>query len=334
MISYNPLAVVPIFLLGAAVPAQLQVYPYSESAVGAYATDSKTPALVFKAAKKYYANTNRTMQITAPGVVAGVQTHRVLGARGFRIREYCYIDATANNQSAGGTTASTSKTSIKQGVHSFRLNVRGVAKATLVVSMTGRVTGNGKVLVTVDIGADKKIEFNQTLTGKFVRQTFPISGGSPNPVLVTVNGSASWAAKGSSYDMSVVAWVQSPVRTDCFINRYGKPCGMVDFMGFDAPSSTNRHVFTLNVTGAPKSASSILAIGFVPIEARIGFPCPLHLAPSLFLNFKTDAKGNATIPANVNGKLNLTAYMQCAVADTAAKTMRLTNGLRFDCTDK
>ena len=327
-------AISSVLLLGAAAQAQLYVYPFTESAVGVHATDGKTPALTFKPAKKLFPNTDRKFPATAPGVRAGVQTHRVLTARGFRIREFCYVDAGAKN-AAGGTTASTSKTSIKPGVHSYILNVRGVATANLVVTMAGTTTGNGKVTVTVDIGADNKIEFTQAATGSTVRKAFSITGG-PNSVRITVDGSASSVASGtSSYDMSVTAWIQKPLRQDCYLSRYGKPCGAVDFMGHDVPTTTNKHVFTLNLTGAPANASAILGIGVKPTNLPLpGIPCPLLVAPILFLYPKTNASGNATMVFNANLKLNLTAYLQCAVADSKGNTARMSNGLRIDCFDK
>ena len=42
---------------------------------------------------------------------------------------------------------------------------------------------------------------------------------------------------GSSFDGTVQAWVQNPVRKDCFISRYGKRCGNADLSGFDQQST-------------------------------------------------------------------------------------------------
>ena len=329
-------AISSVLLLGAAAQAQLFVTPFTESAVGVYATDGKTPALTFKPAKKLFANTSRKFSATAPGVHAGVQVHRVLSLRGFRIREFCYVDAGANNNSAGGTTASTSKTSIKQGVHSYILNVRGVTTSTLAVTMAGTTTGNGKATVTIDIGADNKIEFTQAANNaKAVRKTFTINGGSPNPVRITVNGSASAATGGSSYDMSVIAWVQNPVRSNCFLSRYGKPCTAVDLMGFDSGTQAARHSFNINITGAPKNAAVIIGVGVKSANFKLPrIPCPLLTTPILFLYPpKTDANGNSTLAATANVKLNLTAYLQCAVADSSG-VARMSNGLRIDCFDQ
>ena len=318
----------------AVAPAQLFVYPFTESAVGVYATDGIKPALNFKPAKKLFPNTDRRFSATAAGVVAGVQTHLVLSNRGFRIREFCYVDAAAT-KGAGGTTASTSVTSIKPGVHSYILNVRGAAKSTLVVTMAGTKTGNGKVAVTLDIGADNKIEFSQTATGTTVRRTFPITGGSPNPVRITVNGSASWTQSGSSYDMTVMAWIQNPVRKDCFPSRYAKPCGKVNLMGFDAPTASNLHSLTLNITGAPPNAPALIGIGVTSARFTLpGIPCPVVILPIAYVYPRTDASGNATMVFNVNTKLKHTAYLQCAVADAKGKTTRMSNGLRLDCMDQ
>ena len=334
--TFHPaLLVGPILVSVAAVaPAQLYVYPFTESAVGVYATDGVKPALTFKAAKKLFPNTDRKFNATATGVVAGVQTHRVLSARGFRIREFCYVGASAT-KGAGGTTASTTATSIKPGVHSYILNVRGAAKSTLVVTMAGIKTGNGKVAVTVDIGADNKVEFSQTATGAAIRKTFSITGVGPTPVRITVDGSASWTQSGSSYDMTVMAWIQNPVRKDCFPSRYAKPCSAVDLMGFDSPTASNLHSLTLNITGAPKNAAALIGIGVVRTNLTLpGIPCPVHVLPIAYIYPRTDANGNATMVFNVNTKLNFTAYMQCAVADTTANTTRMSNGLRLDCFDK
>ncbi len=340
MFTNRLLLVGPLLACSVATPiaAQLQVYPYTESAVGVYATDGKTPALNFKPANSLFPNTDRKFSATAPGVVAGVQTHRVLTSRGFRIREFCYVGSGAT-QGAGGTTASTLVSSITQGVHSYILNVRGTTTSTLVVTMTGRKTGNGQVTVTVDIGADKQVEFSQSATGALgttVRKTFSISGGSPNPVRITVNGSASWTQSGSSYDMTVMAWVQNPVRKDCFLSRYARPCGMVDLMGMDSPSSTTLHSLTLNLTGAPPNAPALIGIGAGLVDPGYtlpGIPCPVVVLPAAFLYPRTDAYGNATMVFNINAKLKGTVHLQGAVADMTGNTTRMTNGLRIDCMD-
>ena len=74
------------------------------------------------------------------------------------------------------------------------LSIRGKASSTLVISMTGHTTGNGKWSASVDIGADNKIEFTQALNNKVVRKAFKIQGAAPLLVRITVDGSASWAA--------------------------------------------------------------------------------------------------------------------------------------------
>ena len=316
-----------------AVPAQLLMYPRTETDVGAFATDGKTPALGTKPKDTLF-TMDRAIRASAPAVDAGIETKMLLSNRGFQIRNYCYVDgAASNNNAVGGTTASTSKTAIVPGKHSYMMSVRGAATATLVVTMTGGTAGNGRLTASVDINADNNIEFTHTLNGKPVRQSFSVKGAGPTLIRVTVEGLASWTTSGSSYDGDLQLWLQKPVRKDCFISRYGRPCGGIAVSGFDQQSS-NLHSINLNIGSAPKNAPAVFALGLVPIAATIpGFTCSLLVSPMVILPTTTDGNGEATINLPINQKLNFSAYAQAGVADTAKNSTALTSGLRLDCFD-
>ena len=135
--------------------------------------------------------------------------------------------------------------------------------------------------------------------------------------------------------MTIMAWIQNPVRKDCFPSRYAKPCSMVDLMGFDAPTASNLHSLTLNITGAPPNAPALIGIGVVRANLTLpGIGCPVVVVPLAFIYPRTDVSGNATMVFNVNTKLRLTAYLQCAVVDAKGNTARMSNGLRLDCFDQ
>ena len=308
------------------------MFPRTDTVVSVFASAGTTSQVRFIPTATAV-NNETSIEARTPGVVTGAWMRSFLSTRGFRFREYCYVDPVASAAANGGTTTDASTTGLGQKPHSYLLNVRGTqTTANLVISVGGLVRGNGRFRVDVDIDADNSIEYSYTANNSYGVRVIPMfRGGMPRPIRVTVDAAVGPGRPGSSYDLTTLIRLENPLSGRCHFSRLGPLCDPIVLDGIDQGTVGN-HSLLFNVSNGPANASGALLFGAnsgpIPLP---GIPCPVYTIPVAVSPIALNAAGDAqlTVPAMI--RLNGTILQQAAVVN--AGVVVLSNPLRIDCLD-
>ncbi len=328
--KFHQIATILLPILSASASAQLQVYPRTETDVAVFTNDGSSLSIASIPKSKLILQ-DRSITASGPGVVAGAWMRPILSNRGLRIREFGYVDSNAKAAAVVGTAAQTTTTGLKQAKHSFVLSIRGQAKSNLTLTALGSVAGTGRVRVDVDIDLNNKIDFSYIANGKPSRTSIPFKGSNPRKVRITIDAAATKSgSSASSYELTFLARIQTPVVARCFFARFGKPCSKMTLDGLDQPSST-QHGLVFNAAAGPATAPHVLILGATPTQIGIATKtCPLYTLPLFALVQVSSAAGDAQWTVKTPLALKFTTRWQVVSIDKAAG-LGLSNGLRVDC---
>ena len=329
----------------AAAPLGAQNAPtielYTDSAVAAFATDGTTtdfetvPAKtqLFGATKgiNMWPKVSSSGKAYASIPVLAYTNHAGTGVNLLE-RGYCR----GGKGVAGGTSSSTSKTSIKQGPHSYIVRIvgqKGTAGAVYVSWHSKAVLG-AKIGGTVDIGNDNSVEY----TGKAnvaERKTFPyVLGSKPLEIKVTIDGSVQGTGKYDDYvNYFVDCFVGFTVdrTTKCTLTPYGKGCGPTLQGGSQLIG--NDHVVQLKCTGGFANGWALHIIGTQAIKLSLPGNCDLLSNALVLTLIKADNSGTSSESFKIRSTDRVTSYHQFLPMDVFNNQLILkaSNGIKLEC---
>ena len=316
--------------LSPALQAQLQLFPKSKSDIGVFADDGTKAAVQFFA-KTQGVKQDEIREVSSGGAQAGFFLRPFLFSRGFRFQQHGRVLSGSAATARAGTTASTNASSLVAGPQVFELSIRGQATTNLVLTIAGRVTGQGRAKVDVDIDADNKIEWTHTVNGKALRTVIPgFKGGTPRLVRVTIDALAT--GPGSSYEFTMLAALERSLIGRCHYSRIGLPCGSMVLDGIDSAQAT-LHDFTFNALGGVPSSPAVLFLGAVRTSIPVpNAGCPLLTLP-IFLATPVvaDTNGDAQFKFRVPKPLVVRDTLWQVAMFRPAGALVLSSGVQLDC---
>lgn len=234
----------------------------------------------------------------------------------------------------GGTTPSTSASSITPGAHALLLRVRGSAglRGRLRVWGSGLAEGGAKVTMGLDVGNDNTVDFQVTMSaGRDVFDTRQWDTRlAANGVLVVriVTESAVQGSVDNARFKTAIGVMFEP-GAFCDIASYGTSCGP-RLAGFEEHAAGMREL-RLQLNDAAANALGLLIVGTQRLNLQIpGTRCFLNTEPLLSLPFSTDDYGTASRKLAAPLSLTFAINFQDAVI-TAGPTLQTSNGVGFAC---
>ncbi len=236
-----------------------------------------------------------------------------------------------------GTSASADPRKIAPGAHAFlvQLPAKKGAKAKMLVSFAARAGKGAQAAVSVDFGADRKIEFQGKTNSAPVRKSFDVVAGATGFVfLVSSSGAATLKGKGmTGYGLELsVAFQPAQTGGKCSATAYGRSCSVLRGAFRSDPRFHNLH---LSLTGGRPSSIGVAIIGTKKLNARFGRTSCYLLTDILAIGgvFRTDARGSAQHLLRIPAGRNLSFLTQDLTLGISHRQLEVksSNGLAVNC---
>lgn len=219
------------------------------------------------------------------------------------------------------------------GPHALLLNHTGPALRVR-CNLTGDANGGGRARLSIDVGNDTTIEFDQAVDGTPHGFDFVLGGTGATVARIAVAAAATPASatERATYLLNATFEVQAQEQP-CQFFAYGQGCDGAGASGTDRLIG-NTHSIELNVRGAFPNAPVALLLGIQPLNLVIpGFDCRLLVDPLVSLPIVADPQGNLDNSFFVTGDLAGNTFIQAIAVrrGTTGLELRSTNGVRMDC---